>query len=117
MSSKQCAGTNGFASDREMARRRELESWCEHWYAAWRTYKEKSEEADAAYSRMNIVRDRVEDAAILVYGKEGIHERMMQIQRDRDSAEFYDRQDAKKSPPPKQPDALEAMDPYEKDPS
>ena len=79
--------------ERVIERRRALENYLDEWRKAKTESRRIQMEAYAQHSFTETCRGRVRDAAELLYGREGIEERMEQIDRDYESELFYEKFD------------------------
>ena len=74
---------------KQMDRRRKLENALDEWRKARDAHQRVQTEAYAAFSFTHAVRERVQDAAELLYGAQDIDARMAQFERDYESEKFW----------------------------
>ena len=74
---------------RQMDRRRKLENALDEWRKARDAHQRAQTATYAAFQFQHAVRERVQDAAELLYGKRSIDARMAQFERDYESERFW----------------------------
>ena len=83
----------------QMARRRSLEDALEAYASAKDRYALARKGADELFDDVLRAQNTVEEAAIIIYGKEDIVDRMFQYERDYESERFWERASNRPEPP------------------